>query len=188
VIARLAEGEKPSWTRAARVVVHLVRALEYLHQHHLIHGNITPRNVLLQTSDHASKLTDLRLGEILAGSQLQQKVREKKRLAELPYCAPEQVTEGIFVDNLADLYAVGALAYSLCTGQRPVTGRSGAEIREQILNGRVSKPSLVYKKVPPAFDAIVLKLLARNQEDRYQTASAVLTDLAPLAESHDLKL
>ena len=188
MIARLADGEKPSWTRAARVVVHLVRALEYLHQQQLLHGNITPRNVLLQTSDHATKLTDLRLGQILAGSQLQQKVTEKKRLTELPYLAPEQVTEGVFVDGLADLYAVGALAYSLCTGRRPVTGQSPVEIRDQIQNGRVSRPSLVYKKVPAAFDAIVLKLMARNQEDRYPTASAVLADLAPLAESHDLKL
>ncbi len=188
VIGRLAEGEKPSWTRAARVVVHLARALEHLHQHRLVHGNITPRNVLLQAADNATKLTDLRLAEILAGSQLFQKVREKKYLAELPYLAPEQVAAGGFVDSLADLYAVGALAYALCTGQPPVTGKSPAEVREHILHGRVSKPSLVYKKVPPAFDAIVLKLTARNQEDRYQTAAAVLKDLAPIAESHDLKL
>ena len=91
-------------------------------------------------------------------------------------------------DHRADLYAVGALAYALCTGRAPVAGQSPAEIRDQVLNGRVSKPSLVYRKVPAAFDAVVLKLLARNQEDRYQTASAVLADLAPLAESHDLKL
>ena len=188
VIARLADGEKPSWTRAARVVVHLARALEFLHQHRLVHGNITPQNVLLQTSDHATKLTDLRLAQILAGSQLQKKVAEAGLLAELPYRAPEQVAAGGFVDSLADLYAVGALAYSLCTGRRPVAGQSLAEIRTHILNDRVGKPSLVYKKVPPAFDAIVLKLTARNQEDRYQTASAVLAALAPIAESHDLKL
>jgi serine/threonine-protein kinase len=188
VIARIASGEKPSWTRAARVVVHLARALDHLHQHRLIHGNITPRNVLLQSSDHATKLADLRLAEILAGSQLQQTVRDKKLLAELPYLAPEQVAKGGFVDSLADLYALGALAHALCTGRPPVTGQSAAEIRDHILNGHVSKPSLVYKKVPAAFDAVVLKLMARNQEDRYQTAPAVLRDLAPIAESHDLKL
>jgi hypothetical protein len=188
VVTRIAAGEKPSWTRAARVVVHLARALDHLHSHRLIHGNITPRNVLLQTSDNATKLTDLRLAEILAGSALQQQVKEKKLLAELAYMAPEQVAKGGFVDSLADLYAVGALAYALCTGQPPVAGKSPAEIRDHILNGHVTKPSLVYKKVPAAFDAIVLKLLARNQEDRYQTATAVLKDLAPIAESHDLKL
>ncbi len=188
VIARIAEGEKPSWTRAARLVVHLARALDHLRQHRLVHGNITPRNVLLQMSDHATKLTDLRLAEMLVGSQLQQRMAEKKRLAELPFLAPEQVEAGGFVDSLADLYAVGALAYALCTGRPPVAGQSPADIRDHILNGRVSKPSLVYKKVPPAFDAVVLKLLARHQEDRYQSASAVLTDLAPIAASHDLKL
>ncbi len=188
VIARIAGGEKPSWTRAARVAVHLARALEYLHQHRMVHGNITPQNVLLQTSDNATRLSDLRLKEILAGSQLAQWVKDKKLAAELPYMAPEQVSAGGFVDSLADLYAVGALAYALCTGRPPFSGSAPAELREQILNARVIKPSAVYKKVPAAFDAIVLKLLARNQEDRYSTASAVLKDLAPIAEGHDLKL
>jgi serine/threonine-protein kinase len=188
VIGRLTGGEKPSWTRAARVVIHLARVLECLHQHRLIHGNITPRNVMLQASDHATKLTDLRLAEILAGSLSQGRVKDKKLLAELPYLAPEQVAPGGFVDSLADLYAVGALAYALCTGRPPVTGQSPAEVRDHILSGRVSKPSVVYKRVPAAFDTVVLKLMARNQEDRYQTASAVLADLAPLSESHDLKL
>jgi hypothetical protein len=188
VIARIAGGEKPSWTRAARVAVHLAGALEYLHQHRLVHGNITPQNVLLQTSDNATKLTDLRLKEILAGSQLAQKVKDRKLASELPYMAPEQVEAGGVVDSLSDLYALGALAYALCTGRPPFSGNSPAELREQILNARVIKPSAVYKKVPAAFDAIVLKLLARNQEDRYPTADAVLKDLAPIAESHDLKL
>src|SRR5262249_30975319 len=54
VIARVADGDKPSWTRAARVAIHLAHALDCLHQHRLVHGNITPRNVLLQATDHAT--------------------------------------------------------------------------------------------------------------------------------------
>ncbi len=188
VVARLAEGEKPSWTRAARVVAHLMRALDHLHQHRLVHGNITPRTVLLQTGDHATKLADLRLAELLAGSVLQKKLTEKDALADLPYRAPEQLEAGGFVDRLADLYAVGAVAYALCTGRRPVTGHTVAEVRDRVLAGHVGKPSAVYKKVPPAFDAVVLKLMARHQEDRYQTAAAVVADLAPIAAAHDLKL
>lgn len=186
VVARLSEGEKPSWTRAARVVTHLMRALDCLHQHRLTHGNITPRTVLL-ASDHATKLTDLRLAQMLAGSAFGRK-SEKEALADMPYRAPEQVEAGGFVDGLADLYAAGAVAYALCTGNRPFRGHTAAEVRDNILTGHVGKPSFVYKKVPPAFDAVVLKLTARNQEDRYQTAAAVLADLAPIAAGHDLKL
>lgn len=188
VIARIADGDKPSWTRAARVTVHLARALDCLHQHRLVHGNITPRNVLLQNADHSTRLTDLGLAQALEGSKLLRAVQQKKRIAELPYLAPEQTEPGGFVDNLADLHAVGALAYSLITGRPPFVGDTPAAILEQIRAGRIHRPSLLYRKVPVAFDAVVLRLLAHHQEDRYQTAAELLAELEPLAESHGVKL
>ncbi len=188
VAAGVAAGEKPSWTRAARVTVHLARALDALHRHHVVHGNITPANVLLRADDHATKLADLRLSQALNGSRLQLQVLEAKLLAELPFLAPEQADPGAFVDELADLYAVGAVAYALLTGRPPVGGDTPTEILENIHAGRVIRPGLVYKRVPAAFDAVVMKLLARHQEDRYATAAALLADLAPIAEAHDIKL
>ena len=151
-IARIAGGEKSSWSRAARVAIHLARALECLHQHGLVHKNITPQNVLLQASDHATKLTDLAVAQSLEGSQLQRTVQDKKKLAELPYLAPEQMEPGGFVDGLADLYAVGAVSYALIAGRPPVAGNSASEVLEQIKAGRISRPSMFYKKVPAALD------------------------------------
>lgn len=188
VVARVAAGEKPSWTRAARVTAHLARALDALHRHHVVHGNITPANVLLRADDHATKLTDLRLAQALAGSRLQQRVAAAKLLAELPYAAPEQSDPEAFVDESADLYAVGAVAYALIVGRPPVAGKTVAEIAANAHAGRVTRPGLAYKKVPAAFDAVVMKLLACHQEDRYSTAAHLLADLAPIAEEHDIKL
>jgi hypothetical protein len=188
VIARIAGGEKPSWSRAARVVVHLARALDTVHQHHLVHGNITPSNVLLRGDDHSTKLADLRLAQALEGSELQRMVLEKKLLAELGYLAPEQTDPRASIDQLTDLYAVGAVGYALITGRPPVAGKSPEEVLENIQAGRVVRPSAVYKRVPPAFDAAVMKLLAHHPEERYPSALALLRDLAPLAESHDLKV
>jgi hypothetical protein len=188
VIGRITEGEKSSWTRAARVAVHLARALDGLHQQQIVHGNITPRNVLLRAADHATKLADLRFAQAIAASKLHTTVLEAKLLAELPYLAPEQAEPDAFVDRLADLYAVGAVAYALATGRPPVSGESPSDILDQLQAGRVLRPSAIYRKVPAAFDAIVMKLLAHNQEDRYQTAAALLADLEPLGQSHDLKL
>jgi len=188
VVARVAAGEKPSWTRAARVAVHLARALDALHRHHVVHGNITPANVLLRADDHTTKLTDLRLAQALAGSRLHARVGAAKLLAELPYAAPEQSDPGAFVDASADLYAVGAVAYALILGRPPVAGKSVAEIAANAHAGRVTRPGLSYKKVPAAFDAVVMKLLACHQEDRYSSAAALLADLAPVAEAHDIKV
>ena len=188
-IARIAAGEKPSWTRAARVTVHLARALHSLKEHKLFHGNITPRNVLLRPEDHATKLVDFRLAQALEGSQLQESIREKKTNAELPYFAPEQAAPDGFVDVLSDLYGIGAVAYALITGRPPVSGgTSSDELRARVQHGKIQRPSTIYKKVPAEFDAIVMKLLARKQEDRYQTASSLLKALEPIAEEHDLKL
>lgn len=188
VVARVAGGDKPSWSRAARVVAHLARALHGLAEHRMIHGNITPRNVLIRKADHAALLTDLGLADALAGSRLHESYREAKRLAELPYLAPEQAEPGAFVDGSADLYAVGAVAYALVAGRPPVTGRTADEILERVRQGRVVRPSACYKKVPAAFDALVMKLLAVHQEDRYPTAAAVLADLEPITHAHEIKV
>jgi pSer/pThr/pTyr-binding forkhead associated (FHA) protein len=188
VIARVAAGDKPSWGRAARMVAHLARAVDCLSGHRLIHGNITPRNVLIRKGDHAAVLADLGLADALEGSKLGESFREEKRLAELPYLAPEQAEEGAFVDASADLYAVGALAYALIAGRPPVAGRSPEEILDRVRQGRVVRPGAYYKKVPAAFDGLLMKLLALHQEDRYPTAAAVLADLEPIAHAHEIRI
>jgi pSer/pThr/pTyr-binding forkhead associated (FHA) protein len=187
-IGRVAGGEKPSWTRAARVAVHLARVLDELHRLRLVHGNITPQNVLIRKADHATVLTDLRLSQALNGSKLQRGYAEKKLAAELPYLAPELADPGAFVDELADLYSVGAIAYALIAGRPPFSGKSTEERAREGREARPARPSSYYKKVPAAFDGVVLKLLAYRQEDRYPTATALLRDLAPVVQEHDIKL
>ena len=188
IIDRVHDGEKPSWTRTARVAYHLSEALECLHRHRAVHGNITPRNILVASADHATKLTDLGLSHALEDSQLAIAMRPKKLFAELPYLAPEQTEPGAFVDDLADLYAVGAVLYAMLTGRPPFSGKTPEEITEQIQHGRLLKPSQHYKKVSLAFEGIVLKLLSRHQEDRYQTAASLLADLTPLVDEHSISV
>jgi hypothetical protein len=176
------------WTAAARVAVHLGRALGFLHQHKVAHRNITPRNVLVRGGDKMTKLADLMLTEALAGSKLHKAVGEKKRLAELPYLAPEQTEPGAFVDHLADLYALGAVVYTLLTAQPPFAGDSPAETLARIREGKLVKPSKYQRGLPGPFEAVVLKLLARHQEDRYQTAAELLADLEPIVKEHQIKV
>jgi serine/threonine protein kinase len=188
VVSRVADGEKISWARACRVAAHLARALEAVHAQGLIHGNITPRNVLMKHEDHTAKLTDLMFAQAIEKSQLQTQMAERKRAMEVGYMAPEQIEPGAFVDRLADLYSVGAVTYALLTGRPPHIGPSPKEVEASIRGGRVAKPTAYHKKVPATFEAVVLKLLARKQEDRYQTASGLLEDLTAIAEDHGLSV
>src|SRR5262249_28736849 len=89
LVGRLKEEGKPTWTRAIRVAVDLAEALAFLHEHKTVHGNLTPRNVLLSSTDKVTKVADLMLARALAGSRLQRATEKKKLLAELPYMAPE---------------------------------------------------------------------------------------------------
>jgi serine/threonine-protein kinase len=187
-IQRLREGGKPSWVRAARVTIHLARLLQYLHRHKIVHGNITPHNVLIQAGDKQTKVTDLLLMKALQGSRLQQAFKEKKRQAELAYLAPEQTETGAVVDASTDLYALGAIAYALLTGRAPFKGSTPEALLDQVKHNPVKRPSHYQEGIPSEFEAAVLKLLAKRQEDRYSSAERLLADLEPLAEEHEIKL
>src|SRR5262249_28267775 len=117
LVARLKDGGKFTWSPAARVAGHLARALAVFHEHKIVHGNITPKNVLIRSSDKLTKLADLMLAKALEGSKLELAIAEKKLRVELPYMAPEQTRSETLVDHLTDLYSVGAVVYLLLVGQ-----------------------------------------------------------------------
>jgi hypothetical protein len=188
LIQRLESGGKFDWTRACRVAVHLGKALDFLHQHRVTHGNITPRNILIRNSDRTTKLTDLMLNRALEGSRLQKAILGKKLLSELPYLAPEQTDPHAPVAPLADLYSVGVVSYTLLTGQLPFLGASPREVVAQIREGKVLKPSKYRQGIPAAFEAAVLKLMARRPEDRFQSATELLAVVELIAQEHDIKL
>src|SRR5262249_54228436 len=126
-LERIGKPGKNAWQHAVRLAVHVGRALDFLHQHHLFHGNITPRNVLVRLADRHVKLGDLFLEKALDGSSLQQMRLEDKLLAEMPYLSPEQINAGAFVDHLTDMYSLGAVVYARLTGQPPFQGTTPEE-------------------------------------------------------------
>src|SRR5438034_2454457 len=98
LLRRQGEHRRIDWQRAYRITVHVARALEFAHQHHIMHKNITPQNIVVQTGGKLAKLGDFFLGPALEGSALQLAKLENKFLAELPYLSPEQTDPDAFVD------------------------------------------------------------------------------------------
>jgi serine/threonine protein kinase len=182
VIERHRTAKKIKWRRALNVALDVGRALAFLHQHHLVHGNITPNNILIQEMNEAAKLNDLLFQTALEGSALQQKTMEQKLLAELPYLAPEHVDpQPALVDELSDLYSLGVVVYAVLTGRPPFAGDSPEDTIQQILDGQPIKPKKLNKAMPDEFQAAVTKLLARHPEDRYPSAALLVADLEKLA-------
>jgi hypothetical protein len=185
VIHRVHTGESAGWTQACGVILDLCKALQFLQEHKVTHGNVTPRNILL-TKDGAAKLADLMLSRALLGSRLHNVIAQKKLLAEAVFLAPEQLLPQGSVDPRTDLYALGVVAYALLTGQPPFSGSSLREIATQIRETTVIKPSRQRPGIPLLLEAIVLKMMARRREDRFQSAAEVLAYVEPFAEDHGI--
>jgi serine/threonine protein kinase len=179
-------GNKPNWKHALRLAVHGARALDFIHGKRLLHGNITPQNLLVRLSDKVVKLADLMLVQALEGSALQAATVEFKLLAEMPYLSPEQVDPNAFVDHLSDIYSLGAVVYARLTGQPPFKGADPEETIALIREGPLVKPTKLNPSIPVALETTVMKMLARHQEHRHPTAADLLKELERIAVKEDV--
>jgi hypothetical protein len=185
VIERIGDGRKIKWKRALHIAMQITLALEYTHRQGLVHGNITPENILIRREDKDAKLGDLMLRKALEGSRLYEGIREKKCVAELPYTPPEMLEPGATPDIHADLYSLGAITYALLTGQPPFAAKSTETLRAQIREALPEKPRHLQKHIPSDLQAIVLKLMAKRPEDRFATPAELHAGLHEFVAKHE---
>jgi serine/threonine protein kinase len=186
VLERIGQGVKLNWKHGLRLAIHLGRALEFIHRNHLVHGNITPQNILIGHSDKVVKLGDLMLAQALEGSALQAQVAEAKLLAELPYMSPEQTDPAAYVDSLSDIYSLGAVVYARLTGRPPFHGDTPEETIAQIHEGKLVRPRKVQGDIPDALERVVMNMLARQQENRSADLGELLKVLEQIAEQEEV--
>jgi serine/threonine protein kinase len=189
VIRRIGAGGALPWQDALRVGIHVCRALVFAHFHQIIHRNITPQNILIRGSDRVAKLGDMMTAKALEGSQAQQITKPGELLGDVQYMAPER-TSGMAadVDQRSDLYSLGATVYALLTGRPPLQGSSLVETILKIRQEQPVGPKRHRPDMPAGLDVIVLKLLAKPPEQRYQTAGQLLGDLDQLAKAHKVNV
>jgi serine/threonine protein kinase len=176
------EDDEVDWRTAFRLATHIARALGFLHRNRLRHANITPNNILWHVSSESARLNDLVLAEAVGGSALQQRVQEKKLLAELPYLPPEQLEENAFVDDLSDIYSLGVVTYEVLTGHLPYKGGTPEETIDLIREGMPMRPTKHRPGIPSDFERAVLKMMCLRQEDRYSSAAELQADLERIDE------
>lgn len=171
--------------RAARIVFDISEGLKYAHSRGIIHRDLKPHNVLL-TKDLIPKITDWGLSKVLAES----KTSSVAGFSPV-YAAPEQVSPKQFgrADARTDIYQLGTIFYELVAGRLPFGGDSLAEISSAIIN---EKPAPSSTLNPGARDVehIILKCLAKNQGERYQSVQELqkaLADFLKLEYKESLK-
>jgi eukaryotic-like serine/threonine-protein kinase len=142
----------------------------------LVHCDVAPENILVGV-DGTCRLTDF--GMARRANRLQGATIEGK--AE--YVAPEQITGHAF-DHRADIFSMGVVLWSALTGQKLFEGQTTEEILTQVCNKRIVPPSTLRAQTSRALDEVVLCALARNPNDRFETAEAMLTALSHVGANH----
>jgi serine/threonine protein kinase len=177
VIQRLGVANMLDWKHAYRVAVHIGQALDYAHGQSIIHRNVTPANILLRTSDKVAKLGDLMLAKALEGVMAQDVTKPGELVGDVAYMAPERTLSAGNVDGRSDLYGLGATLFALLTGRPPFSGNSLPDLIRKIRNTEPEKPKKYQLSTPDLFQGTVLKLLAKQPGDRFQSAAELLDDL-----------
>ena len=160
--------------RATEIVADVCSALEYSHRAGIIHRDIKPGNVML-TPEGAVKVMDFGIARAIAATT-STVTATAAVMGTAQYLSPEQA-RGESVDARSDLYSAGVLFYELLTGRPPFTGDSPVAIAYQHVREDPPPPSTLEPDLPPDLDAIVLKALAKNPDNRYQTALEMREDL-----------
>jgi serine/threonine protein kinase len=182
----LAETMRTLWARVgpprpelvAYVGREMCRALAYAHDLTgddgeplgMIHRDVSPSNVML-SYEGAVKLLDFGIAKALGGDQVEEGNTQRGTLkGKFAYMAPEQ-TAGNDVDKRIDIFATGIVLHEVLTGRRLFKGENDLQTVERVRQCEVAPPSVHNPLCPPELDGIILRALARNRDERFQTSS-----------------
>jgi Tol biopolymer transport system component len=192
---RLEKGALPT-EQVVKIAVQIADALDRAHRQGIVHRDLKPGNVMMTRS--GVKLLDFGLAKLRASTV----TREISELSSLPteltpsrplteqgtimgtfqYMAPEQL-EGKDADARSDIFAFGCVLYEMATGRKAFTGRSRASMIAAILEHDPAPISSIAPMTPPALDRVVKTCLAKDPEERWQSAHDVKSELQWIAEA-----
>jgi eukaryotic-like serine/threonine-protein kinase len=160
--------------RAMEIVADVCAALDFSHRNGIIHRDIKPGNVMI-TRTGAVKVMDFGIARAVADNAATV-TQTAAVIGTAQYLSPEQA-RGETVDARSDVYSTGVLLFELITGHPPFTGDSPVAVAYQHVRENPPPPSTINPDVPPELDAIVLKAMAKNPANRYQSAGEMRADL-----------
>ncbi|ORA36256.1 Stk1 family PASTA domain-containing Ser/Thr kinase [Mycobacterium aquaticum] len=159
--------------RAIEIIADACQALNFSHQHGIIHRDVKPANIMI-SKNNAVKVMDFGIARALA--DVNSVTQTAAVIGTAQYLSPEQA-RGESVDARSDVYSLGCVLYEILTGEPPFIGDSPVAVAYQHVREDPVPPSTRHPGIPPELDAVVLKALAKNPDNRYQSAAEMRADL-----------
>src|SRR5712671_1820015 len=186
---RLEKGALPL-EQVLKIGAQIADALDKAHRSGVVHRDLKPGNIMLTVT--GAKLLDFGLakpaaplssGVTLTAASKQSPVTEQGTiLGTFQYMSPEQI-EGKELDGRSDIFSLGAVLYEMLTGQRAFQGKSQLSVASAILEKEPAPISTIKPLTPPALDHAIRRCLAKDPEDRWQTARDLLLELKWIDEA-----
>lgn len=160
--------------KAMEIVADVCAALDFSHKAGIVHRDMKPANIMINRAG-AVKVMDFGIARAIADSS-NPMTQTAAVIGTAQYLSPEQA-RGETVDARSDVYSVGCVLFEILTGQPPFTGDSPVAVAYQHVKEDPPLPSSVNPGVPRELDSVILKAMAKNPANRYQTAAEMRADL-----------
>ena len=177
----LFHSERVSLPRARMLLQQVAAALAYAHDRGIVHRDVKPENIMVLAGEHV-KVTDFGIAHVQRPEEAVSITMAGRTLGTPLYMAPEQI-EGRPVDGRADVYSFGAVMYQIGTGRPPFDGDNPLTVAYKHIHENPVPPRHINPSLPADWERVIMRCLAKDPADRFQTARELEATIAHLSPS-----
>lgn len=188
VIDRIGVEGMLDWRDAWRIAVNIASALETAFNEKIVHRNVTPTNIIRRKADKVCMLGDLMLAKALEGTLAKQVTSPGTIVGSLSYMPPERTRDSSAGDCRSDIYGLGATIYALISGRPPFQADTTIDLIRKIREEKPVPPSKYQMSIHDSFESVVLRMIAKHPDERYESPTALLKELERVGKYQGLTI